>query len=170
MLAGGIAGGLFGVGWGILGVVAIFLIVVVLFGALLLMLFGGADVTGGLGALVIGILVVALVVGAGLVVAAVLVSLRILRRGGLHRPKAVTWLSLLIVLAVNTLAQRLADPYISLGSDTEAPMWVRIVVGVVLLLVAIGSGIGTWMLMAHAFRAPSAPATAAPLPAAPPVG
>lgn len=159
MLAGGLAGGLFGIGWGILGVAVIGLIVLVVLGALLAMFLGGADITGGLGFVLIGIALVGALVGLALVIVSVILSRRILRNGGVNRPVAVTWLSLLIVLVINTIAQRIADPWISLGGEGEIPAWSRVVVSLILIVVAVGAGIGAWLLMAYAFR--GAPAKAA---------
>ncbi len=50
-----------------------------------------------------------------MIVVAVIISRRILRKGGVHRPTAVTWLSLLIVLVINTIAGRIADPFLTGG-------------------------------------------------------
>lgn len=168
MLAGGIAGGLFGIGWGILGVVVTFGFVAVAFGAIMLLLFGGADITGGLGAIFLVLLLIGLAVGVVLVVLAVVISQRILRKGGVNRPKAVTWLSLLIALVVNTIAQRIADPFITgFGDDVEVPGWSRVVVSIVLGLFAIGAGIGAWLLMANAFRGATQTPVVVPAPAVP---
>lgn len=152
IVAGAVAGGLFGIGWGVLSAVTLLGFVVIALGAVLLMLFGGADITGGLGVVLLVVLLVAFAVGAVLVVLSVAVSRRILRNGGVHRPKAVTWLSLLIVLVVNTVAQRIADPALNI-TDSDADAGPRIAASVVLIVVAVGAGIGTWLLMAHAFRA-----------------
>ncbi len=153
MLAGGIVGGLFGIGWGILGVVGD------LRGggdrrsaSCSRMLFGGADVTGGLGVVLIVLLLVGLAVGVVLVILSVVISQRILRKGGVNRPTAVTWLSLLIVLVVNTIAQRVASPFIDAFGDVEVPAWSRVVVSIVLGLVAVGAGIG--VVAAHGARLP----------------
>jgi hypothetical protein len=172
IVAGAVAGGLFGVGWGILGAVTLLGLVVIAFGALLLMLFGGADITGGLGVVFIVVLLIAFAIGALLVVLSVVISRRILRTGGVHRPTAVTWMSLLIVLVVNTVAQRIADPALAL-TDSDAPAGPRTVAAVVLLLVAVGAGVGAWLLMAMAFRPRSGAAlgvTASPAAAPAPGG
>lgn len=163
MLAGGIAGGLFGIGWGILGVVTVFLLVAVAFGFLVGALLGGADITGGLGAVVVVLGLVAFAVGIVLVVLSVVLSLRILRKGGINKPKAVTWLGLGIALVVNSIAQAIASPYIQAFSDSDAPGWARVVVSIVLGLVAVGVGIGVWLLLAHAFRGATQTAVAAPV-------
>lgn len=156
IMAGAIAGGLFGIGWGILGIVAIFLLVVVAFGAVMALLFGGVDVTGGLGAIFIGILLVAFLIGVALVIISVVVSRSILRKGGVHRSTAVTWVSLLIVLVLNSIAGRIADPFITGGGGgADVPVATRVIAGLAMLIVAVGAGVGAWLLMAHAFRAPA---------------
>jgi hypothetical protein len=142
---------LFGVGWGILGAALVFGLVVIALGALMVMLFGGADITGGLGVVFLGVLLLAFAVGVVLVVLSVVISRRILRNGGVHRPTAVTWLSLLIALVVNTIAQRIAEPAMNL-TGTVPPDGPTAISIVVLLLVAVGVGIGSWLLMAHALR------------------
>ncbi len=85
MLAGGVAGGLFGIGWGILGVVGMFAVVVValgfVFGTLL-----GEDFTGGFGVIIVVLLLVGLAVGIVLVILSVVLSQRILRRGQREPP------------------------------------------------------------------------------------
>lgn len=129
-----------------------FLFVFVALGLVLAMLLGGADVTGGFGVVLIVVTVLGVLVGAGLVILAIVLSRRILTRGGVNRPTAVTWLSLLIVLVVNTVAQRLADPFINFGGDSDVPGWSRVLVSIVLGVVAVGAGMGTWLLMAHVFR------------------
>jgi hypothetical protein len=151
MLAGGIGGGMFGIGCGILGVVLTFGVVVLALGFVFGTLLGG-DFTGGLGTIIVVLLLVGLIVGILLVVLAVVISQRILRRGGVNRPVAVTWLSLLVVLVVNTIAQRLADPILTQFGDTEVPGWAPVVVSIGLGLLAIGVGIGAWLLMANLFR------------------
>ena len=90
-----------------------------------------------------------------MIVVAVIISRRILRKGGVHRPTAVTWLSLLIVLVINTIAGRIADPFLTGGGDAEVPTVSRVIAGLALVIVAVGAGIGAWLLMAHALRAPA---------------
>ncbi len=40
-------------------------------------------------------------------------------------------------------------------ADAEVPTVSRVIAGLALVIVAVGAGIGAWLLMAHALRAPA---------------
>lgn len=170
--------GLFGhlliaIGWWSFGMLLVAALVVLVLGTLLSLLLGGqnpielaGESAEGAGALVVGGVVLAVLVGAAVLFAGIMLSRGILRGGHVRRPVAVTIRAALIAVAVDTVIFAIAASSAFTFTDAD-PTGPFVRSGILLLVAAlvVGPLVWLWMTFAHrgAAEAVASDATAAPV-------
>ena len=170
--------GLFGhlliaIGWWSFGMLIVIGLLVVILGTLFSLLLGGTnpiellgDGASELGVVVVVAVVVAILVGAGVLFVGILVSRGILRRGQVRRPVAVTIRGALIAVAIDTVLFGIAVSTAA-GTSDENRVGPFVGAGVTLLIGALVVGPLVWLWMTWAHR--GAAAVVAPVATAVPV-
>jgi hypothetical protein len=177
-LVAALLAGLFGhvliaIGWWSFGMLLVAALLVLVIGTLLSLLLGGTnpiellgDGASDLGGVLVIVVILAVLVGAGVLFAGIMVSRGILRRGHVRRPVAVTIRAALIAVAIDTVLFVIAASNAATTSDADR-VGPFIGSGVLLLVGALIIGPLVWLWMTHAHRGPAADAIQ-PSPAGPP--
>jgi hypothetical protein len=161
VLAGVFGHLLIAIGWWSFGMLLVAALVVLVLGALVSLLAGGMnpiDLLGEgaseFGAVVVIVVILAVLAGAGVLFAGIMLSRGILRRGHVRRPVAVTIRAALIAVAIDTVLFGIAASNAATTSDADR-VGPFIGSGVLLLVGALVVGPLVWLWMTYGHRGPA---------------